>query len=167
MLVAAVLVAGAVLGACSSGGASADQATAATSAVGSTFNLPDDAKSCLQEHFAANGTAARAMTSTSELSSSQQAAVAKVLETCVSVDQWAQVVAGRISSALPPADSSKLVTQVNCLTGAVTGLDDTQRRALLVGLVVIKTAPQTGGLAVQRGAVLNTLYKACSVTPGA
>jgi hypothetical protein len=75
------------------------------------------------------------------------------------------VVAGRITAALPPADSTKLATQISCLTGAVGGLDEAQRQALLVGLVVIATAPQTGGLAVERGDVINTLYAACSVKP--
>jgi hypothetical protein len=165
VLVALVLLAGTALGACSSSGASADQATAAKEAVGRSFNLPDDAMSCLQEHFAADGKAARAMTSSSELSSSQQQAVEQVLEACVTVEQWAGAIAGRITSALPPSDSAKVTTQIDCLTGAVRGLDEVQRRALLVGLVVLGTAPQTGALAVQRGDVLNTLYRACSVTP--
>lgn len=163
LLVVLALGAGA-LGACSSSGtASADQAAAATAAVTATFNLPDDAKACLQDGFAADAKAAKAMTATSELSSSQQEAVAKVLETCLTIDQWAQVIAGRITNALPPADASQLDTQVGCLTRAVTALDEVQRRALLVGLVVISTTPQTGPLAIQRGDVLNTLYGACSV----
>jgi len=159
-----LLVSGAVMGSCSSSnGASSADAQAASDAVSRTFNLPDDATTCLREHFAADAKAARAMTSTEELSTSQQEAVGAVLEGCVTVDQWAQAVAGRITNALPPADTTKLTTQVECLTTAITALDEVQRRALLVGLVVIQTAPQTGPLAVQRGDVLNNLYGACSV----
>lgn len=166
VLVGVLLVGTTALGACSSSSsASPAEATAATEAVGRSFNLPDDAVTCLEQQFTASGTAARAMTSTEELNSSQRVAVAKVLETCVTVEQWAGAVAGRITNALPPADSSKITTQIGCLAGAVTGLDEDQRRALLVGLVVLETAPQTGNLAIERGGVINTLYRACSVTP--
>jgi hypothetical protein len=165
VLLVLALLGGAALGACSSSGSSPAAAAAASDAVGRSFTLPEDAMACLKEHFAADGKAAAAMTSTGELSSSQRTAVAKVLEACVTVDQWAEAVAGRITAALPPADSSKLTTQISCLTGAVGGLDEAQRQARLVGLVVIATAPQTGGLAVERGDVINTLYAACSVKP--
>ena len=74
--------------------------------------------------------------------------------------QWAQAVAGRITAAGPARPTpAKLGTQVECLTTAVQALDDVQRQALLVGLVVIGSAPQTGGLAVQRGDVLNGLLR--------
>jgi hypothetical protein len=166
-LVVALTLVGGLLGACSSSGSSsAGDAAAAAAVVSSTFHVPADAQACLAQQLAANSKARDAMTSTKELSSSQRDAVAEVLETCVTVEQWAAAIAGRITAAVPPADTSKLTTQVNCLSSAVQALDDVQRRALLVGLVVIGSAPQTGGLAVQRGDVLNGLYAACSVVVG-
>ena len=162
-VVAAALVAAVALGACSSSSSSSADAATAAGVISDTFHVPDDARACLEQQFAANGRAGGAMTTTKELSTAQRDAVAEVLETCVSTDQWAQAVAGRITAAVPPADTSKLTTQIDCLTSAVTALDDVQRRALLVGLVVIGSTPQTGDLAIQRGDVLNGLYSACSV----
>ena len=169
-LVVALLVAGGALGACSSGDSSstaAADAAAAADVVSATFQMPDSAKACLEEKLGADGTARKALTSTKELSASQREALFGVLTACITPEQWAQAVAGRITAAVPPADSSKITTQVACLTAAVQALDDVQRQALLVGLVVIGSAPQTGELAVQRGDVLNGLYAKCSVAAGA
>ena len=113
--------------------------------VSETFQMPDSAKACLEQELGADGTARKALTSTKELSASQREALYGVLTACITPDQWAQAVAGRITAAVPPADTSKLGTQVECLTTAVQALDDVQRQALLVGLVVIGSAPQTGG----------------------
>jgi hypothetical protein len=165
-LAAALLVTGAALGACSSGGSSSADAATAAAVVSDTFHMPAEAQACLEQELAGNSTARKALTTTKELSTSQREAVAAVLEGCITVDQWAEAVAGRITAAVPPADSSKLGTQITCLTGAVKALDDVQRQALLVGLVVIGSAPQTGELAVQRGDVLNGLYATCSVVVG-
>jgi hypothetical protein len=159
-------VAGGALGACSSGGSSstdATQAAAAADVVSSTFQIPDSAKACLEQKLGTDGTARKALTSTKELSASQREALYGALTACITPDQWAQAIAGRITAAVPPADTSKLSTQVACLTTAVQALDDVQRQALVVGLVVIGSAPQTGELAVQRGDVLNGLYAKCSV----
>jgi hypothetical protein len=170
VLVVAALVAGVALGACSSGGSSsadATEAAAAAAVVSTTFQMPDSAKACLEEKLAADGTARKAVTSTEELSASQREALYVVLTACITPDQWAQAIAGRITAAVPPADTAKLTTQVACLTSAVQALDDVQRQALVVGLVVVGSAPQTGELAVQRGDVLNGLYTKCSVVVGA
>ncbi len=165
VLVVALLVAGGGLAACSSGDSSSstDAATAAA-VVSQTFQMPDSAKACLEEKLGSEGAARKALTSTKELSAKEREALYGVLTACITPDQWAQAVAGRITAAVPPADTTKLGAQVACLTTAVQALDDVQRQALLVGLVVIGSAPQTGDLAVQRGDVLNGLYARCSVT---
>jgi len=168
-VVAVLVVAGGVLGACSSSGTSSSDSTMATEAaavVAATFHIPASAQSCLEEELASNATARDGLTTTDELTSAQKDAVSEVLLACVGADQWAQAVAGRITAAVPPADTRDLTTQVTCLTDAVEALDATQRQALLVGLVVIGTAPQTGPLAVQRGDILNGLYTTCSVAVG-
>jgi len=162
----APLAAGSVLAACSSSGPPPrTQAEDAAATVAGTFQLGADAQTCLEDGFRDDADALSVVGTVSEPPTATQAALAEVLDACATVEQYASSVAAQIGAALPPSDTADQSTQVRCVADRIQALDDTERRALLVGLVAL-TAPPTGELALARNDVVNGLYEACGVTVG-
>ncbi len=134
----------------------------AAATISGIFQFSADQQACLKDGFDGDSKALGVVGSTEEPSAEAQAALASVLDACVSVDQFAAGFAARIASALPPSGTADGASQVRCVTDQVKALDDTRRNTLFVGLVAI-TAPPTGALAIARGEVVNSITQACGM----
>jgi hypothetical protein len=134
----------------------------AAATISGIFQLTADQQTCLKDGLDGDRQALSVVGATDEPSADDQAALATVLDGCVTVDQFAAGFAARIASALPPTGTVDGATQVRCVTDQVKALDDTRRHALFVGLVAI-TAPPTGQLALARGEVVNGITDACGM----
>jgi hypothetical protein len=149
---------------CSGSSTPADRSDAedAAATISGIFQLTPDEQTCLKDGLDGDGKALAVVGATDEPSAADQAALASVLDACVTVDQFAAGFAARIAAALPPTGTVDGATQVRCVTEQVKALDDTRRHTLFVGLVAI-TAPPTGPLALARGEVVNGITDACGL----
>ena len=159
----AVALAGPVVAGCSSSGPTPrSDAEDASATISGIFQLGADQQACLKDAFDRDRQALAVVGSTAEPSAADQAALASVLDGCVTADQFAAGFAARIAAALPPSGTADGATQVRCVTEQVRGLDETQRHTLFVGLVAI-TAPPAGALAIARGEVVNAITETCGM----
>ena len=160
---AVALAAGAVAG-CSGSSTPANRSDAedAAATISGIFQFSADQQACLKDGFDGDAEALAVVGATEEPSDADQAALASVLDACVTVDQFAAGFAARLASALPPSGTADGAAQVRCITDQVKALDDTRRHTLFVGLVAI-TAPPTGPLAITRGEVVNAITQACGM----
>lgn len=162
LLVALLL--GAVVAGCSGSSTPADRSDAedAAATISGVFQFSADQQACLTDGFEGDPKALAVVGTTEEPADEAQAALASVLDACVSVDEFAAGFAARLASALPPSGTVDGAAQVRCITDQVKALDDTRRNTLFVGLVAI-TAPPTGPLAIARGEVVNAITQACGM----
>jgi hypothetical protein len=163
-LLAVTLAGVAVLGACSSSSSGTEDQDAAQAAgtIAQVFALDEDGEACLEDELESRPEAWSLLTGEDEPSAATQDALALVLESCVTEEQFATAVAGGISASLPPRGTDDPSAQTECLHEQILALGDDQRRVLMVGLLAL-AAPPTGELAIARNDVINGLYGACGV----
>lgn len=162
-LVAVLALGGALATACgSSGPADRSDAEDAAATISGIFQLTADQQTCLKDGFEDDPKALAVVGTSEEPSDAAQAALGQVLDSCVTVEQFAAGFAARVAAALPPTGTADGTAQVRCVTEQVGALDATRRQTLFVGLVAI-TAPPTGPLAIARGEVVNAITQACGM----
>lgn len=148
------------LAACSSnGGARATvEPQEAAQTIGSVYSLSDDQISCLQGAFDAHHDATRPLASDGTASDADLRALGSVESDCIPVEALSAAIVGGVTEGLGTLTDS----QKTCLDGAVTGLADTDRTTLLVGLAV-NTALDDVQLA-ELGKVTNGLLETCHLS---
>lgn len=154
-----------LLGACSSSGSSPSPAAVDNVAAASDdLHLSSEARACLVEGFDSNSKARGAINGTKELSADQRDAIEAVVDACIPPNEMAKVLATEITASIPPSDAPKAAAQEACLEQAILALDAPSRQALVVGLLVVRTSPVDGDLALERGDAVNNILASCSVT---
>jgi hypothetical protein len=162
LVVGLVLLLG--LGACSSSSSGTEEQDApkAAESVAETFGLDEAGRDCLEGEFESRPAARELLTGESEPSASAQEALIAVLDTCVGEEQFARAMAVSISASVPPSGTADPSAQTDCLEREIVELEESQRRAFMIGLLAL-SAPATGELAMARNEVVNGLYTACGV----
>lgn len=163
MAVAAIAL---LLSACSSSDPASSSTPSSEDAavfVTRTFDVPDAAHSCLVDAFSQRSEAVTALTSTEELTESEQEALSDVVDACVTPEVFAYSVADGITAAFPPPDPTQTEAQTSCLRDAVLAIDDGQRRVVQAGLLTLE-GPIDSELALARGDFINGLNKTCAVS---
>jgi hypothetical protein len=150
-----------ITGACSSSKGSPEVSAAdAAETVAAVFDVPDDQRACLEQHFADEAEARRVFSGQDVASAGELRALGEVEAACIRPE----TLAAAITNGADDSFGGTLTdAQRTCLTDGVTGLDDADRDKLLVGLVVSSTGAMDAAGIAELGQVTNGLLQTCQL----